>query len=174
MENLHASLDSTCKRRISKISHVSRGFHSTTFDPKLKNERFTLISFMGFSAILSALQQFQICIFNRKDSRLTLWNGPQLMEHRSMANLHTTLDSIYKSRISKNFSCLWGVHSNSYSPPDVSSWGIHFKEWAHSQDGGSILQFLVLSWEMKDLHWYLLWGSCNIKCITSISNLHFQ
>ena len=44
---------------------VSGGVHSTTFDPELRNERFTLISFMGFPAILSTLQPFEICIFNR-------------------------------------------------------------------------------------------------------------
>ena len=42
------------------------GVYSTTFDPELRNERFTLISFMGFPAILSTLQAFEICIFNRK------------------------------------------------------------------------------------------------------------
>ena len=44
------------------------GVHLTTFDPELRNERFTLISFMGFPAILSALQPFHICICNRKHS----------------------------------------------------------------------------------------------------------
>ena len=67
MANWHASVDSTCKSRISKLCHVgSQGVHSTTFDPKLRNERFTLISFNVFLAILSALQPFQIYIFNRK------------------------------------------------------------------------------------------------------------
>ena len=64
------------------------GVHSTTVDPKLRNElkkfsnpgkhpfhnfwswtqklKLALISFMGFPPILSALQTFQICIFNRK------------------------------------------------------------------------------------------------------------
>ena len=42
------------------------GVYSTTFDPELRNVRFTLISFMGFPAILSTLQPFEICIFNRK------------------------------------------------------------------------------------------------------------
>ena len=42
------------------------GVYSTTFDPELRNERFTLISFMGFPAILSTLQPFEICIYNRK------------------------------------------------------------------------------------------------------------
>ena len=36
-----------------------------TFDSELRNERFTLISFIGFPAILSTLQPFEICIFNR-------------------------------------------------------------------------------------------------------------
>ena len=72
----------------------------TTFDPELRNERFTLISFMGFPAILSTLQPFQICIFNRKHSKLTFSNGPQLMGKRFMANLHASFDSTQKSSIS--------------------------------------------------------------------------
>ena len=80
-----------------------QGVHSTTFDPKLTNERFTMISFMGFPTILSALQPFQICIFNRKNSKLTFSNGPQLMGKRFMANLLASLDSTCKSRISKIF-----------------------------------------------------------------------
>ena len=52
------------------------GVHSTTFDPELRNERFILISFMGFPAILSTLQPFHICIFNRKNSKLTFSNDP--------------------------------------------------------------------------------------------------
>ena len=44
----------------------TRGVHSTTFDAELRNIHFALISFMGFPAILSALQPFQICIYNRK------------------------------------------------------------------------------------------------------------
>ena len=35
------------------------GVHSTTLDPELRNERFTLISFMGFPAMLGALQPFK-------------------------------------------------------------------------------------------------------------------
>ena len=88
MANLHASLDSTWKSRFSKIStrcqnwgvhsricdpdlrnafknfSNARGVHSTTFHLQLRNERFTLISFMGFPAILSTLQPFQMCILN--------------------------------------------------------------------------------------------------------------
>ena len=41
------------------------GVYSTTFDPELRNERFTLISFIGFPAILSTVQPFEIFIFNR-------------------------------------------------------------------------------------------------------------
>ena len=44
----------------------SWGVYSTTFDPELRNERFTVISFMGFPTILSTLQAFEIYIFNRK------------------------------------------------------------------------------------------------------------
>ena len=104
MANLHASLDSTYKSTISQISTRCQNWgwvHSTTFDPELRNERFTLISFMGFPAILSELQPFQICISNRKNSKLTFSNGPQLMGKRFMANLHASLDSTCKSRISQ-------------------------------------------------------------------------
>ena len=126
MANLHASLDSTWKSRISKISTRCQilwgwsipqllilnsemnlklfpiwGVHCTAFHLELRNERLTLISFMGFPAILSTLQPFQICIFNRKYSKLTFSNGPQLMGKRFMANLHVSFDSTWKRRISK-------------------------------------------------------------------------
>ena len=58
------------KKNIKIFSCWVRGVHSTTFDPKLRNERFTLIFFMGF----------QICIINTKNGKLTFSNGPQLME----------------------------------------------------------------------------------------------
>ena len=45
------------------------GVYSTTFYLELRNERFTLISFMGFPAILSTLQPFQIGI---SDERLII------------------------------------------------------------------------------------------------------
>ena len=108
--------------------------HSTTCDPELRNERFTLISFVGFPAILSSLQPFQICICNRKNRKLTFSNGPQLMGKQLVANLHASLDGTCKSRISKmSTRCqIWGE--------------------------GSIPQLLILNWEMTDLHWYLLWG----------------
>ena len=104
-----------------------------------ENIRFTLISFMGFPAILSALQPFQICIFNRKYRKLTFSSSPQLMGKRFMANLHASLDNTYKSRISKlstrcqilgapfhnlwswprectqNF-LIWGVYSTTFDP----------------------------------------------------------
>ena len=73
--------------------------HFTTFDPELRNERFTLISFMGFPAILSALQPFQICICNRINRKFTFSNGPQLMGTRFMANFHASVDNTCKTRI---------------------------------------------------------------------------
>ena len=142
MANLHAALDSTCKSRISTIPHLG-GIHSTTFDCNVRNERFTLISFMEIPAILSTLQPFQIYVFNRKNGKETFSNGLQLMEKRFMANLHASLDNTCKSRIS-----------------------------TISHIGGSIPQLLILKWEMKYLHWYLLWGFLKYKYI-AISNLHF-
>ena len=49
-----------------KFPRDTGGVYSTTFDAELRNERFTLISFIGFPAIFSTLQPFEICIFNRK------------------------------------------------------------------------------------------------------------
>ena len=60
----------------------SGGVNSTTFDPELENESFAFISFTGFPPILSTLQTFQICIYNRKNSKLTFSNGSQLMGKR--------------------------------------------------------------------------------------------
>ena len=57
-------LNSELKFKI--FSMLDGGVYSTTFDPELRNERFTLISFIGFPAIFSTLQPFEICIFNRK------------------------------------------------------------------------------------------------------------
>ena len=54
--------------KLKKFPMLDGGVYSTTlatFDPELRNERFTLISFIGFPAILSTLQPFEICIFNR-------------------------------------------------------------------------------------------------------------
>ena len=113
------------------------GVHSTTFHLELRNERFILISFMEIPAILSTLQPFQICIFNRKQSKLTSSNGPQpmgkkcygkfaciigpYMEKQNFQNFHqmsdlgvhsTTLDPELRNH-SKNFPIL-GVHSTTF------------------------------------------------------------
>ena len=121
MANLHASLDSTCKIRISKISTRCQnwGVHYATFDPELRNESFAFISFMGFPCNIKCITACQICIFNRKkNSKLTFSNGSQLMGKRFMANLHASLDSTCKSRISKiSTRCQnWGVHSTTFDP----------------------------------------------------------
>ena len=52
--------------KLRNFSMLDGGIYSKTFDPELRNERFTLISFIGFPAIFSTLQPFEICIFNRK------------------------------------------------------------------------------------------------------------
>ena len=52
--------------KLKNFPMLDGGVYSTTFDPELRNERFTLISFIGFPAIFSTLQPFEICIFNRK------------------------------------------------------------------------------------------------------------
>ena len=122
------------KKRISKISTRCQnwGVHSTTCDPELRNESCALISFMGFPAILSALQPFQICISNRKNTKLTFSNDSQLMQKGLWQN------------------CMyhWRVHAKKEFPrfpPDVRT-------------GGSTPQLVILNSEMKVVHWYLLWG----------------
>ena len=134
MANLYASLDSTCKSRTEQISTRCQirgsfpqllilnleinlkifqyGGHSTTFDPELRNERFTFIPFMRFPVVLSTLQPFQICICNRKNRKFTFSNGSQPMGKRSMANLHASLDSTCKVEFNK-------------FPTDVKSRGAH-------------------------------------------------
>ena len=134
--NLHASLDSRCKSRISKIStRCPWGVHSPTFDPEHRNEFNNFSNLWGnqFSNFWSWTEKCKIyidifywvscnikhitaisnCILNRKYSTLTCSNGPQLMGERFMANLHASLDSTCKSRISKmSAKCqIWGVHS---------------------------------------------------------------
>ena len=86
--------------------------HLSTFDADLRNVSFALISFMGFPAILSTLQPFHVYIYNRKYSKLTFSNDSQLMGNRFMANLHASLESTCKSRISKIATrCQnWGVN----------------------------------------------------------------
>ena len=59
----------TLKNAFKNVANA-KGIHSITFHPKLRIVRFTLISFMGFPAILSTLRPFQICIFNRTKSKL--------------------------------------------------------------------------------------------------------
>ena len=96
-----------------KIFPMSGGVHSTTFHVELRNERFTLIYFMGFPTILSTLQPFQICIFNRTYSKLTYSNGPHVMGKRFMAHLHASPYRTWKSRFSQisTRSPGGGVHS---------------------------------------------------------------
>ena len=60
------TVDPELRIEVKKFSYVRWGVYSTTFDAEVRNERFTLISFIGFPAILSTLQPFEICIFNRK------------------------------------------------------------------------------------------------------------
>ena len=60
-----ATFDPKLRIEVNKFSYVGHSTPFATFDPELRNERFTLISFIGFPAILSTLQPFEICIFNR-------------------------------------------------------------------------------------------------------------
>ena len=110
-----------------------RGVHSTTFHLELRNERFILISFMGFPTILSTLQPFQICIFNRKQSKLTSSNGPQLMGKKCYGK----------------FACIIVLYMEKQN----------FQNFHQMSDpGGSIQQLFILNSEMHSKNFPILGG----------------
>ena len=141
------------------------GIHSITFDAELRNVGFPLISFMGFPAILSALQPFQICIYNIKYSKLTFSHGSHLMGKRFMANLHASFESTCKSRIYKiSTRCQNKVHSTTHK--QYTSYFCPLKWWC------GLMQMPLNHWTggyIPHLNWYP-----NIKHITATSNLHLQ
>ena len=73
----------------------------------------------------------------------------------------TTFDPELRNEF-KNFSNPGGSFHNFWSW--TLKWILKF-----FQSGGSILQLFILNWEMKEIQ-----VSCNIKCITAISNLQVQ
>ena len=142
------TLDPELRNAFKKFSNPGK-VHSTTFHLELRNERFILISFMGFPTILSTLQPFQICIFNRKQSKLTSSNGPQPMGKSVMANLHVSIGPYMEKQNFQNFHQMSdprGVHSTTLDPELRNT----FKKF--SNPGGSIPQLFILNSEMKDLH----------------------
>ena len=94
------------KEEFQNILMMDQGIHFTTFDCILRNERYTLIYFMGF----------QICIFNTKKSKLTFSNGPQLME-KAYGKFSCIIGQYMQKKNIKIFSC-WvrGVHSTTFDP----------------------------------------------------------
>ena len=130
------------------VSLIGRVIHLSTFDLELRNVSFELISFMGFPAILCALQPYQICIFKRKYSKLSFSNGSQLM---GKALWHICMHH-------------WRVHAKLELPRFPTDFTTR----------GSQSSFNFWSWTQKckfctDIFYGV---SCNIKCITAISNLH--
>ena len=170
MANLHASLESICKSRISKIATRCQKqgvnhFSMCGLKPELKilgeilvrwgvvnhlstwcwsQKCFALISFMGFPTILSALQPFQICIYNRKHSKSTSSNGSQLVGKL----LWQICMHHWRVHVKVEFPRL---------PPDVRTGGCQssFNFWCWSQK----CKFCI-----DILHGV----SYNIKCITAI------
>ena len=83
-------------------------------------------------------------------SKLTFLNDPQVMGKRFMANLHASLDSTWKSRISKiSTRCQnWG---RGYIPELlILTSEMHSKIFP--MPGGYIPQLFIFNSEMKDLH----------------------
>ena len=153
-----------------KILPGTGGVYSTTFHHELRNERFTLISFIGFPTILSTLHPFPICICNRKYSKWTFSNGPHTMEKRFMADLHASLDITWKSRFSQNSTrYLGGVYSTTFDTK------LRNEVKKISNPGGGIFHNFsswIQIWKIYIDIFYRV--SCNIKHITSISNLYLQ
>ena len=149
--NVHASLDSTCKSRISNTSTrcQNQGGQSQPFNATLRNVSFALIYFMGFPAIWSTLQPFQICIYNSKFSKWTFSNDSQLMGKRFLTNLCSSLETTCKSRISNTSTRC-------------------------QNQGGSITTFRCSTQKCKFCIDIFYGVSCNMKHITAISNLHLQ
>ena len=110
---------------------------------------------MGFPTILSTLQPFQSCIFNRKNSKLTFSNGSQLMGKRFMANLHASIDNMCKSKVSKiSTRCQnWG------SIPQLLILNSEINLKFFPILGGSIPQLFILNSEMKWNIFPILGGS---------------
>ena len=150
--NFHASLESTCKSRISNTStrcQNQRG-QSQPFHAQLRKVSFALIYFMGFPAIWSTLQPFQICIYNSKFSKWTFSNDSQLMGKRFITNFHVHH---------------WRVHATvefPIPPPDVRTRRV------------SITTFPCSTQKCKFCIDIFYGVSCNMKHITAISNLHLQ
>ena len=113
--NVHASLESTCKSRISNTStrYQNQGGQSQPFNATLRNVSFASIYFMGFPAIWSTLQPFQICIYNSKFSKWTFSNDSQLVAKRFLTKVHVHH---------------WRLHAKvefPIPPPDVRTRGVN-------------------------------------------------
>ena len=151
--------------------------HLSTFDAELRNVSFALISFMEFPAILSALQPFQICIYNRQYSKLIFSNGSQLMGKRFLANLHASLESTCKTRISKiSIRCQnWRGGQSSLTMSRLNlNWKPLGDILVSQMWGQSSFKFWCWTQKCKFCIDIFYGVSCNIMHITAISNLHLQ
>ena len=127
------------------MSHLW-GVHSTTFEPELRNESFALISFTGFPAVLSALQPFQICIFNRKYSNLTSswhWANGEKVYGKFACIIGTVHAKVEFQNMSMTMRCqiqgggipqLFILNSEMNLKIFSNPGGVHSMEWAYSQD----------------------------------------
>ena len=109
--------------------------HLSTFNPELRNVSFPLISFMGFSAILSPLQPFQICIYKGKYSKLTFSNGYQLM----------------RKRVYGTFACIIGDYMQKWNFQD-------FHQISQPRGGWSSLNFWSWTQKWRFCIHICLWG----------------
>ena len=148
-----------------KIFPILRGpFHN--FWPSTQKWKFCIDIFYGVSCNIKCITDISNLHFQQTNSKLTFSHGSQLMGKRFMTNLHASLDSTCKSRISKistrcqnwgsipqllnlnsemnkKFSNPVGVHSTTFDPEVRNG----FKNF--STPRGSIPQLLTLNSEMN-------------------------
>ena len=136
MANLHASLDSICKSRISKISTRCQnwGIHSTTFEPELRNE------FKNFA------------IFRGSIPQLLIWTQKWIQKFCNLLGCPFHNFWSWTQKWIQNFSNL-GV-----SIPQLLILNSEMNLKIFQILEGSIPKLLTLNSEIKVWHWYLLWG----------------
>ena len=143
----------TSRSKISKIANRCQNWgnqSSFIFWCQSQKCKFCIDMFHGFSCNIKCLQSFQMHIYNRKYSKWTFSNDSQLMGNSFIANLHASLESTCKSKISK------------------------IATTCQNQGGQSSFNFWCWSQKCKFGIDIFHGVSSNIKHITAISNVHLQ
>ena len=150
--NLHASLESTCRSRFSKISTRCQnlGESQSSFTMFRLNLNWKILGDIVISPF-SNDWGVKSCI-SRTYSKLTFSKYSQLMGNKFVVNLHASLKSTCKIRISKISPRCQNLEGRSQSSFIMSRLNLKWKilgDILLSQIGGSIIfQLLILNSEM--------------------------